>query len=91
MAQSDHKITLIFIINGENHPVETNVNAPLLSAVERALKDSQTSGRRDPGEWEVRDANGVLLELGKKIHDLGLTDGARLFLGLRVGAGGTNI
>ncbi len=91
MAQSDHKITLVFIINGENYPVETNVNAPLLSAVERALSTSGNTGRRDPHEWEVRDANGVLLEQGRKVGELGLKDGARLFLTLRVGAGGVDL
>ena len=88
MAHGDQKITIVFVVNGENFPVETNVNAPLLSAVERALALSGTTGRTDPGEWEVRDANGVLLEMGRKIKDLGLEDGVRLFLSLRVGAGG---
>lgn len=90
MPREDHKITIIFVINGENYSVTTNVNAPLLSAMEQALKDSGNTGRRDPGEWEVRDSNGVLLELGRKIGELGLHDGARLFVSPRVGAGGVH-
>ncbi len=88
MAEIHQKITLIFIINGENFPVEANVNAPLLVAVEKALAVSGNTGRRDPREWEVRDSSGVLLELDRTIKELGLKDGARLFLSLRVGAGG---
>ena len=87
MASGEQKITLIFIINGENFSVETNVNAPLMSAVQRALAESHNTGR-DPSEWEVRDANGVLLEVHRTPKDLGLANNARLFLSLRVGAGG---
>lgn len=90
MPQDKNQITLVFVINGENFPVSTNVEATLINAVEKALKDSGNVGRRDPNEWEVRDANGVLLDLHKKVRDLGLTDGTRLFLSLRVGAGGCN-
>jgi hypothetical protein len=88
VAEDHHKITLIFIINGENFPVEANANAPLLVAVEKALVLSGNTGRRDPREWEVRDSSGVLLEIDRTIKELGLKDGARLFLSLRVGAGG---
>ncbi len=88
MAGGDNKIALTFIINGENFSVETNVNAPLLSAVQRALAESHNTGR-DPGEWELRDSNGVLLEVHRTPKELGLANNARLFLSLRVGAGGT--
>jgi hypothetical protein len=89
VADADRKITLIFIINGENFPVKTNVEAHLGGAVDRALSESKNTGR-PPSEWEVRDASGVLLEIGRKIRDLGLKDGSRLFLSLRVGAGGNH-
>ena len=87
MPQGEHRISLIFIINGESFRVETNVNAPLSSAVEKALSTSGNTGR-PLAEWEVRDSSGVLLDISRKIKDLGLKDGARLFLSLRVGAGG---
>ena len=86
MPDSDHKITLIFIINGQDTSIEANIEALLAVAVEHALKTSGNS--RNAEEWEVRDAKGVLLEKSRKIKDLGLKDGARLFLSLRVGAGG---
>jgi hypothetical protein len=82
------KIVLIFIINGVDYRIEANVEAPLAVAVERALAESRNTGR-PLDEWEVRNSSGVLLEKDRTIEDLGLKDGARLFLTLRVGAGGT--
>ena len=87
MAEGEHKITLIFIINGENFSVETNINAPLTAAVQRALSESGNSGR-PLSEWEVRDSAGALLDMTRTVEELGLKNGARLFLSLRVGAGG---
>jgi len=87
VAEGEHKITLIFIINGENFSVETNINAPLTAAVQRALSESGNSGR-PLSEWEVRDSAGALLDMTRTVEELGLKNGARLFLSLRVGAGG---
>ena len=88
MAQGDQKIQLVFIINGANFTLETNVNAPLKEAVARALAESGNTGR-PATEWQVRDAAGVLLEIERKIKDFGFTNGTRLFLSLAVGAGGS--
>lgn len=88
-AENDHKIKIVFIINGQDFPIEANVNAPLMEAVKRALAESNNTGR-EPDEWEVRDANGVLLEKHRTPKDIGLLEGVRLFLSLRVGAGGVD-
>lgn len=90
MPSGEHKVTLTFIINGENFSVETNINSPLMSAVQRALAESHNTGR-DPSEWEVRNSNGVLLEVHRTPKELGLANNARLFLSLRVGAGGATL
>jgi hypothetical protein len=87
VAQGDQKIQLVFIINGANFPLETNINAPLKEAVVRVLSESGNTGR-PPAEWQVRDANGVLLEMERKVKDFGFSNGTRLFLSLGVGAGG---
>ena len=79
---------LIFIINGEDFRVHTHPEALLRTAVEKALEESGNTGRRNPSEWEVRNSAGVLLEMGRDIRALGLHDGSRLFLSLKVGAGG---
>lgn len=85
---SSNQLTLVFIVNGVETAIVSNVNAPLRAAVERALGDTGNTGR-DIGDWEVRDVGGVALEVSRKIEDLGLADGARVFLSLRVGAGGS--
>ena len=89
MPEKDHKIKLTFIINGQDFAIEMNLNTPLKAAVHRALAESGNTGR-EPDEWEVRDVGGVLLEKDRTLKDLGLLDGARLFLSLRVGAGGVD-
>lgn len=83
----EHKIRLIFIINGQDFAVDANAHAPLLEAVRRALVESGNQGR-PAEEWEVRNVSGVLLDKSKTPVELGLVDGTRLFLSLRVGAGG---
>ena len=84
------KFLLIFIINGEDFKVETKTDNLLRVAVEKALTVSGNTGRRDPSEWEVRNSAGVLLEMGREIRELELAEGARLFLSLKVGAGGND-
>ena len=84
---NEHKIQLVFIINGADFPLEVNLNQTLGSAVAHALAESGNTSR-PPSEWQVRDANGVLLETQRHIKDFGFTNGTRLFLGLAVGAGG---
>lgn len=87
MARNDHKICLVFIINGVDISIEVNLDAPLIEAVQRVLEESNNTGR-PPEEWEVRNVDGVLLEMNRTPKELILQEGARLFLSLRVGAGG---
>jgi hypothetical protein len=85
---SDQKIRLIFVINGDEFPVDdVNVNPPLLTAVRKVLKDTGNTGR-EAEDWEVRNAGGGLLDKKLSAKDLGLKDGTKLFLSLGVGAGG---
>jgi hypothetical protein len=88
-GRGPNDVSLIFIINGQEWTVRTPDEATLRSAVERALAASQNTAR-PADEWEVRTVSGVLLDTGAKIEALGVTDGAKLFLTLRVGAGGTD-
>lgn len=81
------RIKLVFIINGQDVDVNADANEPLREAVERALKKSGNTGRPTE-EWEVRDASGTLLDQSRTPAGLRLRDGTRLFLSLRVGAGG---
>jgi len=84
-----NEIDLIFIINGANFPLDAKLNETLGSAVARALSESGNTGR-PASEWQVRDANGVLLETQRSLKEFGFADGTRLFLSLAVGAGGNH-
>lgn len=83
-----NQITLIFIVNGEATEVKANVNAPLKTSVEKALNESENTGR-PLDDWQVK-WNGKVLDLNSKIEDLHLTDRAELFLSLKTGEGGNN-
>jgi hypothetical protein len=86
-AHSEQKVRLIFIINGQDYPVEADAAVPLASAVQEALVESGNTAR-PPSEWEVRDIKGVLLPQSRTPKELNLHSGTRLFLSLQVGAGG---
>jgi len=83
---NDKKITLIFIINGETVEISTNVKAPLKSAVEKALQESENTGR-PISDWQVK-YNGTVIDINAKVEDLNLPDKAKLLLTLKIGEGG---
>lgn len=84
---SRNKITLIFIVNGVDVQVDENTHEPLKVARDKALRESNNTGR-PLDEWEIHNDAGQALDPDKKIGDFGLVDGSRLFLNLKVGAGG---
>lgn len=84
---ANNTVALIFVINGENYPVDANQNAALMAAVEHALKSSGNQSR-PASEWELRDASGNLMDKSRSAKSYGLTNGTKLFLSLKVGAGG---
>jgi hypothetical protein len=89
LANNDkNQVELIFIINGANFPLEANINDTLGNAVARALSESGNTSR-PASEWQVRDADGVLLETQRILKDFNFKEHARLFLSLAVGAGGS--
>lgn len=83
-----NQITLIFIVNGEATEVKANVNVPLKTAVEKALSESENTGRALE-DWQVK-WNGQILDQNSKIGDLNLFDKAELMLSLKTGEGGNN-
>src|SRR6202011_714561 len=81
------KIDIAVVVNGQVTVVETTPDAPLGTIIPKALH--QTNNRGQPPEnWELRDANGVLLDLTKKIKDFNFPPNVRLFLNLKAGVGG---
>ncbi len=81
------EIKINFIINGQDFKVKSKRDLPLSVAVEKALVESANTGRA-PSEWEVRNVDGVLLDQSLTLVELKLKYGVKLFLSLKVGAGG---
>ncbi len=81
------KIEITVVVNGEPAVVDTPVDVSLGTIVEGALRRTGNSGQ-PPENWELRDADGNLLDLDKKIEDYPFTDKTRLFLNLKAGVGG---
>jgi hypothetical protein len=82
-----NKITIIFVVNGQEQEVEANENQPLKAARNKALADSHNTGR-PPDEWVIYDEQGNELDPDRKIETFHFTSPVRLTLTLRVGAGG---
>jgi len=81
------KETLTIVVNGQPVEVEANENAPLGSVIGRALEKSGNVGQ-PPENWELKDAAGVVLDLGKKIGDYDFPEDVKLFLSLKAGHAG---
>lgn len=81
------KISLTIIVNGQPTVVDVIGDAPLGSIVPEALRQTENSGQPQEN-WELRDADGTLLNLNKKIEDYGFPEKTRLFLNLKAGVGG---
>ena len=85
---SDKQIEFTIIVNGQPVPVKVHQYDEIREAVAMALKDSGNSGQ--PIEnWQLRDDSGQIIDIGKKIADSGIKEGAKLFLNLKAGVGGT--
>lgn len=84
---SHTETTIVFVVNGEDVTVTANSHEPLGAARNKALAVSKNTGR-PPEEWEIRNAEGTPLDPGQKIMLFGFGPRVRLFLTLKVGAGG---
>ena len=81
------KTTLTIVVSGTETEVERNENAPLRSVLGKALSQTGNSGQ-PPESWELKDKDGNLLDLDKKIGDFGFTPATVLFLALKAGVTG---
>ena len=81
------KIDITVVVNGQPTVVGALDDAPLRTIIPEALQQTDNTGQA-PENWELRDADGNLLDLNKKIEDYPFTDKTRLFLNLKAGVGG---
>lgn len=82
------KIQLAVIVNGQATVVEANLNTPLHTIIPRALQQTGNTGQ-PPENWELRDAQGTLLDTSQKISSFNFPPDVRLFLNLKAGVGGS--
>ena len=87
---SDKRFEITVIVNGQPVEVKVGLDEQIGEAVEDALKASGNSGQ--PAErWELRDESGQTSDTGKKIGESGIAAGAKLFLSLKAGVGGSRV
>ncbi len=87
---SDKYVDLNFIVNGQPVPVKADWGWELREAATKALDESGNSGQ--PVEnWELRDVSGTVMDMGTKIAQSGIKEGATLFLSLKAGIGGSRV
>lgn len=82
----NNKQMLTVVVGGQPVAIEGNLQAPLHTVVPQALKASGNAG--EPQDWELRDTNGNLLDLDRKLKDFGFVAGVTLYLNRKAGIGG---
>lgn len=84
---SAKKFSITVVVNGQPSVIDAIGDFPLGKIIPDALRQTENSGQPQEN-WELRDADGTLLDLDKKIEDYGFTEKVRLFLNLKAGVGG---
>lgn len=86
MTDKDFEITIV--VNGQPTEIKVRLDEQIDEAVEYALKETGNSGQ-PPERWELRDESGQLIDTGKTFGALDFKSGAKLFLNLKAGVGGS--
>ena len=81
------KISITVVVNGQPTVVDALEDSALRTIIPDALRQTGNSGQ-PPDNWELRDVDGALLDLDKKVGDYGFPEKTRLFLNLKAGVGG---
>jgi hypothetical protein len=87
MSPSSQNLTVVVVVSGQPTSVKTNVHQTIEKLVAEALKETGNKGQ-PPSEWELRRADGGLIEQTLTIEAAGVIEGMTLYLSPRAGAGG---
>jgi ABC-type Zn2+ transport system substrate-binding protein/surface adhesin len=82
-----HKLVLTVVVGGTATEVEANPEAPINSIIPIALKQTGNEGQ-PPENWQLKDTQGTILDINKKIEDFHFSCDVKLFLSLKAGVGG---
>jgi hypothetical protein len=85
MPEDEFRLTVI--VSGQPTEVEAQPEAPLESIIAPALEQTHHTGQ-PPENWELRDEQGTLLDVSKRIESFHFPKDVRLFLNLKAGVGG---
>ncbi len=79
-----------FVVNGEPIEVAVDPEAPLSTAVQQVLRQSNNTGRPF-ADWELRDDRGQLLATDHSFAEHAwLTENNYLYVTIRIGVGGAH-
>ncbi len=87
MPQSESHITVKVIVSGQPTSVTVNSHQKVEQLVREALNQTGNKGQ-PPADWELRTADGALIEQNLTIEAAGIVAGMTLYLSPRAGAGG---
>jgi len=87
MTPSENNITVKVIVSGQPTSVTVNRHQKVEHLVREALNQTGNKGQ-PPADWELRTADGALIEQNLTIDAAGIVDGMTLYLSPRAGAGG---
>lgn len=80
-------ITITVVVSGQGVQVSVNPNQKVAQLIKEALHVSGNKGQSGE-DWELRTANGNLLDPDSKVADAAITEGITLYLSPKAGAGG---
>lgn len=86
---SKELIEIVIVVNGTPVNEKVHVDDQVDEVVARVLKESGNSGQ-PLDSWELRDESGQIIDFGRKFRNLDIKEGAKLFLALKAGVGGTS-
>jgi hypothetical protein len=90
MAHPDPNISVTVIVSGQPTTVKVNIHQTVDHLVREALNQTGNKGQ-PPSEWELRTADGALIEQTLTIEAAGIVAGITLYLNPRAGAGGSQL
>lgn len=89
MTEKEEKETeLKIVVNGYTTEVKVNEEDPLKVVIPKALEQTKNTGQPS-SNWELRDSEGKVLDIEKKVEEFRFTPETTLFLSLKAGIGGT--
>ncbi len=87
MPPKSPNIEVVIVVSGQPTSVKVNLHQKVEQLVHEALNKSGNEGQ-PPFQWELRKADGALIDQSTRVEEAGISDGATLYLSPMAGAGG---